>query len=207
MLRIYGYAESINVRKVLWTCAELGLDFEREDWAGPFRSTSDPVYLALNPVALVPVIDDDGTIIWDSNTIARYLAASRGRTDLLPTDPRERARIEMWMDWQASDFNNSWRIAFQGLVRRNPDYQDVGAIERSMASFSHMVGVIDAELGKSGGYICGPQFSLADIPIGLSIHRWRSMPVDRPRLANVDRYYERLCKRAGFCSYDRDGGL
>jgi glutathione S-transferase len=206
MLRIYGYAESINVRKVLWTCAELGLDFKREDWAGPIRPTSDPAYLALNPVALVPVIDDDGTIIWESNTIARYLAASRGRADLLPTEPRARARIEMWMDWQASDFNNSWRVAFQGLVRKNPAYRDAGAIERSMASFSRMVGVIDAELAKSGGYICGPQFSLADVPIGLSIHRWRSMPADRPRLANVDGYYDRLCERAGFCRYGRDGG-
>lgn len=207
MLRIYGYAESINVRKVLWTCAELGLEFEREDWAGPFRPTSDPEYLALNPVGLVPVIDDDGTIIWESNTIIRYLAASRGRTDLMPTDPRERARIEMWMDWQASDFNNSWRVAFQGLVRRNPAYQDDDAIERSMAAFAHMVGVVDAALARSGGYICGTQFSLADVPMGLSIHRWRSMPVEKTYFANVDRYYERLCERAGFCRYGRDGGL
>jgi glutathione S-transferase len=206
MLRIYGYAESINVRKVLWTCTELGLDFEREDWAGPFRATSDPAYLALNPVGLVPVIDDDGTIIWESNTIARYLAASRGRADLLPTDPRQRAHVEMWMDWQASDFNNSWRVAFHGLVRKHPDYQDAGAIERSMASFSRMVGVVDAQLARSGGHICGPRFSLADISIGLSIHRWRSMPADKPHFANVDRYHERLCERAGFCQYGRDGG-
>ena len=86
MLRIYGYAASINVRKVLWTCAELGLPFEREDWAGPFRPTSDPAFLSLNPVGMVPVIDDEGAIVWESNTIVRYLAASRGRTDLLPAD-------------------------------------------------------------------------------------------------------------------------
>lgn len=207
MLRIYGYAASINVRKVLWTCAELGLDFTREDWAGPFRPTSDPAFLALNPVGLVPVINDDGAILWESNAIVRYLAASHGRTDLLPADPRARARIEMWMDWQASDFNNSWRAAFQGLVRKNPEFQDARAIERSMASFAQMVGVIDAELAKSGGYICGPRFSLADIPIGLSIHRWRSMPADKPRFADIDRYYERLCQRTGFRQYGRDGGL
>lgn len=206
MLRIYGYAESINVRKVLWTCAELDLPFEREDWAGPFRPTSDPAFLALNPVGMVPVIDDDGVIVWESNAIIRYLAATRGRSDLLPTHPRDRARIEMWMDWQASDFNNSWRVAFQGLVRNNPDYQDATAIERSNDTFARMVAVIDAQLNKAGGYICGPAFSLADIPIGLSIHRWRSIPTDKPRLDNIDRYYDRLCERPGFRQYGRDGG-
>jgi glutathione S-transferase len=206
MLRIYGYAASINVRKVLWTCAELDLPFEREDWAGPFRPTIDPAFLALNPVGMVPVIDDDGAVIWESNTIIRYLAASRGRHDLLPTDPHERARVEMWMDWQASDFNNSWRVAFQGLVRKHPDHQDQSAIERSLASFNRMVAVIDGELAKAGGYIRGPQFSLADIPLGLSIHRWRSLPVERPRLVHVDGYYDRLCERSGFRQFGRDGG-
>ena len=206
MLRIYGYAASINVRKVLWTCAELGLTFEREDWAGPFRPTTNPAFLALNPVGMVPVIDDDGAIIWESNTIIRYLAASRGRHDLLPLDPRYRAHVEMWMDWQASDFNNSWRTAFLGLVRKNPDHQDPTAIERSLASFSRMVAIVDAQLAKTGGYICGPQFSLADVAIGLSIHRWRSLPAERPHLINVERYYDRLCERPGFRQYGRDGG-
>jgi glutathione S-transferase len=155
MLRVYGYAASINVRKVLWTCAELAVPFEREDWAGPFRPTSDPAFLSLNPVGLVPVIDDDGAIVWESNTIVRYLATSRDRIDLLPTDPLQRAHTEMWMDWQASDFNNSWRAAFQGLVRRNPEHQDAGAIQRGMTTFSQMVAIVDAQLAKSGGYICG----------------------------------------------------
>jgi glutathione S-transferase len=206
MLRIYGYAASINVRKVLWACAELDLTFEREDWAGPFRPTSDPAFRSLSPVGMVPVIDDNGTIIWESNTIIRYLASSRGRTDLLPADPGQRARTEMWMDWQASDFNNSWRVAFQGLVRKSTDYQDPGAIERSVATFNGMVGIVDAQLAGTGGYICGPRFSLADIPIGLSIHRWRSIPANKPHLANVDCYYERLCERPGFRRYGRDGG-
>jgi glutathione S-transferase len=206
MLRIYGYASSINVRKVLWTCAELGLDFVREDWGAKFRSTADPAFLSLNPVGMVPVIDDGGIIIWESNTIARYLCASRGRVDLLPIDAGHRARIEMWMDWQASDFNNSWRVAFQGLVRKNPDHQEPRAIERSMASFTRLTAIVDQQLGESGGYIGGSQFSLADIPVGLSIHRWRSIPADKPRLANVDRYYDRLCERPGFCQYGRDSG-
>jgi glutathione S-transferase len=206
MLRIYGHAGSINVRKVLWACAELGLDFAREDWAGPFRATSDPAFLALNPVGLVPVVDDGGTVVWESNTIVRYLAASRGRADLLPGDPAARAQIEMWMDWQASDFNNSWRVAFQGLVRKHPDHRAPAAIERSLAEFDRLVAVVDGRLASSGGFLCGPQFTVADIAIGLSIHRWRMLPAARPRLAHVDRYYRLLCERPGFRRYGRDGG-
>ena len=204
-LRIYGYAASINVRKVLWACAELDLPFDREDWAGPFRPTTDPTFLALNPVGMVPVIDDDGVIIWESNTIIRYLAASRSRGDLLPSDPRRRAHIEKWMDWQASDLNNSWRVAFQGLIRRNPDHQDPEAIQRSLATCSRMIGVIDAHLSRSGGYMCGEKFTLADIPIGLSVHRLRSLR-ERSLPSHTDRYYERLCERPGFRRYGRDGG-
>lgn len=195
MLKIYGYAASINVRKVLWTCEELGLEFEREDWAG-----------ALNPVGMVPVIDDAGTIVWESNVIVRYLATRHGRTDLLPADPPRRAHVEQWMDWQASDFNNSWRVAFQALVRKNPEFQDPVAIVKSTQQFASMVGIVDAQLGRTGAYIVGERFTVADIAIGLAIHRWFSIPIPRPVYVNVDRYYERLLERSGFRRYGRDGG-
>lgn len=206
MLRIYGYATSINVRKVLWTCVELDLGYEREDWGLPHRPTSDPLFRSLNPVGLVPVIDDAGSVVWESNAIIRYLAASRGRHDLLPADPAMRAHVEMWMDWQASDFNNSWRVAAQGLIRKSPEYMDPAAIAQSMAAFSRMVGIVDEQLASTGAFICGASFTLADIAIGLSVHRWRSLPGAKPRLVNVEHYYDRLCERAGFREHGRDGG-
>lgn len=206
MLKIYGYAASINVRKVLWMCDELGLPFEREDWAGGFRSTSEPAFRTLNPVGMVPVIDDGGAVIWESNVIVRYLATSRGRADLAPHDLVARAHVEQWMDWQASDFNNSWRVAFQGLVRRNPAFADPVAIEKSIGRLSAMVGIIDAQLARTGAYIAGDTFTMADIVIGLSLHRWNSMPMERPHYANVAAYFDRLLERAGFRRYGRDGG-
>ena len=206
MLKIYGYPESINVRKVLWACEELDLPFERIDWGGRFASVSEPTFRALNPVGMVPVIDDSGTVVWESNVIVRYLASTRRRTDLLPTEPASRAHVEQWMDWQVSDFNNSWRVILQGLVRRNPEFENEAAIEKSAAQFSGMVGVIDGVLGRTGAYIAGSQFTVADICIGLSIHRWRSIPWKWPTYANVDRYYERLLQRRGFQRYGRDGG-
>jgi glutathione S-transferase len=206
MLKVYGYAASINVRKVLWTCEELGLQYEREDWGGAFRPTSEPEFRALNPVGMVPVIDDAGVLVWESNVIVRYLVSSRGRHDLLPTDAAARAHIEQWMDWQASDFNNSWRVVFQALVRRNPDYQDPVAIDKSARSLSAMVGIVDSQLGRTGAYIAGKEFTIADIPIGLSLHRWRSIPMPRPNHPNVDRYYDLLLERSGFVKFGRDGG-
>jgi glutathione S-transferase len=205
-LKIYGYAESINVRKVLWTCEELGLAFEREDWGGQYRPTSDPEFKSLNSAGMVPVIDDDGVVIWESNTIVRYLATSRGSTNLLPIQPAARARVEQWMDWQVSDFNNSWRGVFQGLVRKNPAFQDPVAIDVSMRQFSAMVGIVDAQLGRTGAFIAGDSFTAADIAIGLSLRRWHSIPLTLPRFLNVERYYERLLSRSGFQKYGRDSG-
>lgn len=123
MLRVHGHAGSINVRKVLWACAEMDIDFERVDWGGGTRPVSDPEFLKLNPVGMIPAIEDDGEVIWESNSIVRYLAASRGRSDLLPKAAGPRAQVEKWMDWQVSDYNNSWRYAFLATVRGRTDYQ------------------------------------------------------------------------------------
>jgi len=207
MLKIYGYAGSINVRKVLWTCVELGLAFERIDWGGGTRPVKDPEFLKLNPVGMIPVLEDDGQIFWESNSIVRYLAAREGRTDLLPSAPAERAQVEKWMDWQVSDFNNTWRYVFQATVRKNPNFQDEKQIAASWEQFCANVQVLDRELARTGAYIAGQSFTCADIVIGLSIHRWKSIPLSRPDLPAVEAYYKLLCEREGFRVYGRDGGL
>lgn len=204
MLKIYGHAGSINVRKVLWLCAELGLDFVREDWGGNFRSTAEPAFRALNPFGMVPIIDDGGFVLAESNAILRYLAASRGRDDLLPAEPKARARVEAWMDWQASDFNNSWRAVFQARVRHNPAI-GTDAAESSAAAFNDAVRIVDAVLSDDRDFLCG-DFSLADIVVGLSLHRWKSVPMTRSVLVHAEAYYARLCTRPGFQRYGRDGG-
>jgi glutathione S-transferase len=121
-MRILGRTSSINVRKVLWTCDEIGLSYHREDWGAGFKPTSSREFLALNPIGLVPVIEDENGVLRESNSICRYLAAKAGRTDLLPADPYRRAGVEQWMDWQATDLNASWNYAFLALVRNNPAY-------------------------------------------------------------------------------------
>jgi glutathione S-transferase len=205
-LKLYGYAASINVRKVLWMAEELGLAVEREDWGGGTRSPSEPAFRALNPAGMVPVIDDDGTVVWESNTIVRYLAASRGRVDLLPQAPAARARVEQWMDWQASDFNNGWRYVFQALIRESPDHRDPAAIARSQQQVVQLLGVVEGQLATSGGHITGPSFTAADIVIGLSVLRCTRLPFEQPRWPALEGYLQRLSSRPGFLRHGRDGG-
>jgi glutathione S-transferase len=205
MLRILGKATSINVRKVLWTCAELGQEYDLEEWGSGFRDTSAPAFLALNPNALVPVILDDDFVLWESNTICRYLAASRNRLDLLPAAPAERARVEQWMDWQATELNTSWRYAFVSLVRKISAYSDPAAVDASIRAWNRNMALLDEQLARSGAFVVGRDFTLADVVLGLSTHRWFSTPMQRPVLSHVEAYYARLCERPGFVLHGRNG--
>ncbi len=198
MLRILGKASSINVRKVLWTCREIGLDFVREDWGSGFAATDAPEFLAMNPNGLVPVLVDEDGPLWESNTICRYLAARHGRDDLLPTAPRARAEVEKWMDWQATDLNASWRDAFMGLVRRHPGFQDPARIAAATRAWNANMAILERRLKTTGGHVCGETFTLADIVLGLSANRWSMTPLaERPDLPAVAAYCRRLAERPG----------
>lgn len=145
MLNILGKASSINVRKVLWTCVELDLPFTREDWGAGFRPTADAAFLALNPNAMVPVLRDGDFVLWESNSIIRYLANQYGGDaahPLYPANARLRARVDQWMDWQATDLNRSWSYAFLALARQSPAHRDAAAIEASSRDWAHFMGIL-----------------------------------------------------------------
>ncbi|NWB62802.1 MULTISPECIES: glutathione S-transferase family protein [unclassified Pseudomonas] len=204
-LKILGRTSSINVRKVLWTCQELDIPYDREDWGIGFASTQSPEFLALNPNAQVPVIIDDNGVLWESNTICRYLVSLHQRHDLLPTEPVARARVEQWMDWQATELNPSWGYAFHALVRKNPDYQDPQRIKAGVKSWNDKMGLLEEQLIKTGAYVAGNNFTLADILIGLSVHRWWMTPMEHPSYPAVSAYYETLSQRPGFKTFALDG--
>ena len=206
MLRILGKASSINVRKVLWTCAELALPFVREDWGSGFQSTRQPGFLAMNPNAMVPVLVDAGLVLWESNTICRYLASRYGQDGaLLPAEPAARARVEQWMDWQATELNNSWRYAFMAVVRNSPAHDDPVQLVRSIAEWNRHMGILEGQLGKTGAYAAGVDFSLADIVLGLSANRWLMTPIVRPDLPAIHAWLERLALRPGFAEFCANG--
>jgi glutathione S-transferase len=205
MLKILGKPSSINVRKVLWTCAELGLPFEREDWGDGFRPTRTPEFLNLNPNAMVPVIVDGDFVLWESNAICRYLCAQYGGASLLPAAPAQRARVEQWMDWQATELNNAWRYAFMALVRKSAAHRDADQVSASVANWNRQVGILEGQLRATGAYAAGDDFTLADIVLGLSVNRWMMTPMRRPAYPAIALYYQRLHARAGFTEYCGNG--
>lgn len=205
MLRILGKASSINVRKVLWTCAELGLRHEREDWGDGFQPTRQPEFLALNPNAMVPVLVDGDFVLWESNAICRYLASEYGDGTLLPAAPRQRAVVEQWMDWQATELNNAWRYAFMALVRQSPAHRDAAQIEASIANWHRHIAILDRRLQATGAFVAGDGFTLADVVLGLSVNRWLMTPMDRPEHPALAAYYARLGERAGFRAFCCNG--
>jgi glutathione S-transferase len=199
-LKILGRISSINVRKVLWACDELGLSYDREDWGTGFRDVRDPDFLALNPNGQIPAIIDGEVVLWESHTILRYLANRHGGGALYPSEPLGRARVDQWLDWQASDLNPAWSYAFLSLVRQSADHGIPLMVQRSITRWTQLMKVLDGHLATTG-YVAGDVFSLADIPIGLSVTRWRATPFDKPVLSHVDAYFDRLIQRPAFAAY------
>lgn len=193
MLKILGKASSINVRKVLWTCAELNLPFQREDWGSGFRATDTPEFLALNPNATVPVIVDGDFVLWESNTILRYLVNQYGGAG------------DQWLDWQATDLNDAWRYPFMSLVRQSPAHQDPALLAASSAQWTARMRLLEARLQATGAYVAGDAFSLADVAIGLSLNRWRRTPLEHPQLPALEAYHERLRQRPGYLEHGDNG--
>jgi glutathione S-transferase len=205
MLQVLGRLASINVRKVLWTCHELDLPHELQQWGTGELKLDSTEFKALNPNGLVPVIRDGDFVLWESNTICRYLAAAARREDLLPDAAAPRAGVEQWMDWASTQLNNAYLYAFLGLVRRNPNNQDPRLIAASLANWNTQMALLEARLQATAAYVAGAHFTLADIVIGLAVHRWYHTPAERPDLAAVAEYYRRVSARPAFTAHGSVG--
>lgn len=194
MLKIFGRVTSINVRKVLWACGELGIAYEREDWGSGFADPRSPQFLALNPNGLVPAIRDGEFVLWESNAIIRYLGEKHG--GLIPDDIAQRAIMSQWLSWQASELNPAWSYAVAGLIRRLPGFDDKDRRAASIAAWTAKMGVLEARLAETGAHVGGEDLTLADIALGLSVHRWLHCPFeDKPALPAVAAYHARVSAR------------
>ncbi len=196
MLKIYGRNNSTNVMKVLWACVELNVPFTREDVGGQFGRNREDWYLAMNPNAVVPTIDDDGFILWESNSIVRYLAAKHG-SSLSPQDPAKRGDSDRWMDWQLSTLGPAMFMVFWGLIRTPPEQRDANAIEASRQKTIDALRMIDTLLANRK-FLGGDTLTIGDIPVGPFVHRWFALPIERPKMPNLEKYYARLAERPGF---------
>jgi glutathione S-transferase len=195
MLTIWGRLNSHNVKKVAWLAEEIGLPYVRHDIGGQFGFTD--AYLAMNPNRLIPTIEDDGLVLWESNAILRYLAG-RYAPGLWPADPAARAIGDKWMDWQFT-YADCQRDAFLHLVRRPPEQRDADAIARSAAACAAQMTMIDNALAGQL-WLSGDQFGIGDIPMGVYAYTWFSLDIDRPDLPHLANWYGRLKQRPGYAS-------
>ena len=200
MLKVLGRVTSINTRKVLWALDEIGVPYQREDWGKPLRDPNVPDFLKLNPNAQVPVIVDDGFALWESHAILRYLSATAG-SGLWPVEARERALVDQWMSWQSTELNPAWNYVVQARLRGNPPDPDPARIDASIFAWTKQMQILEYHLAGSSGVMANGRFSLADIVIALSTHRWLSVPFDKPSLPAVEAHYRQMRSRPAGMPY------
>jgi glutathione S-transferase len=185
--------------KLLWLCEELGLPFERIDAGGSFGRTAEPSYLAMNPNGRVPTLEEaDGFTLWESNTICRYLAT--GHDSLHPADPRARALVERWMDWQLGHLNGPMTTILFTLYRTPEPDRDLAALARARDEAQRLWDMVEAALGNSP-WLGGSTLSLADIALGPYLHRWLHMPIERQPQPRLVAWHGRMTSRPGFARH------
>ena len=197
MIKIWGRNTSVNVQKVMWAVGELDLAHERIDVGGSFGKNNEPAYLTMNPNGLVPTLQDDGFVLWESNSIVRYLAAKHSAGKLEPADLRSRARASSWMDWQLTVAAPALTPVFWGLVRTPPEKRDHAAIESGKIKTIAAMKVLDAQLATTA-FIAGDALSMGDIPVALMAYRFRRLVPERPQLDHLERWFTTIEQRPAF---------
>ena len=194
MLLIWGRLTSINVKKAVWAAQELGIPFERRDAGGTYGIVGTPEFKKLNFNSLIPVIEDGGFVLWESNTIVRYLCAKHSAGAMYPDDLVQRFDAERWMDWQQTTLNRASRDVFWQLIRTKPEERDHAAMERSRTATDALFAQLDAHL-SGRDFISGSRFGMADIPLGVEAHRWYGLPIERTPRPHVERWFKALRER------------
>jgi glutathione S-transferase len=197
MLKIWGRANSSNLKKVTWLCEEIGLPYDRIDAGMSFGVVNTPEYRKLNPNGLVPTIDDDGFILWESNAIVRYLAAKHAAGTLWPTDPKVRGDADRWMDWCTSTLWPAFRPVFLGLVRTPAEKRNQKEIDEGAQKTGEMLARLDTSLAGRK-FVAGDQLTIGDIAFGPILYLVQNVPFERPKLANYDAWYARISERPLF---------
>ncbi|MBV8767584.1 MAG: glutathione S-transferase family protein [Hyphomicrobiales bacterium] len=193
-LKIWGRLTSINVQKAMLCIEELDLPHERIDAGLAYGIVDTPEYRARNPNGLVPTLDDDGFVLWESNAIVRYLAAKHASGSLWPDDPRGRADADRWMDWQTTALQPAMGPAFMHLVRLPPEKRDPKAVEPSRQKTEDCMAIMENVLGNQR-FIAGDRMTVGDIALAPAVHRWLNLPVTRQRRPYIERWYGEIMGR------------
>jgi glutathione S-transferase len=198
MLTVWGRRSSFNVQKVMWLVGELGIEHRHVQAGGEFGGLDTPEFRAMNPTGRVPVIDDDGTIVWESHAILRYLAARHGGGRFWSQDPGERSQPDRWMDWSQTALQPDFLLGvFWGFYRTPESQRDWSAIRDKIARCARHFQLLDRALADRP-YLGGNSLTLADIPAGTALYRYFELDIARPSVRNVDAWYRRLQERPAY---------
>ena len=198
MIKVLGRTTSSNVQSVMWTLAELGLDYSREDIGGIFGGNDTADYLAKNPMGLVPVLEDDGLTLFESAAIVRYLGGRYGDDRFYPADPSKRAKLDIWAEWAKTTFYPVLiGQVFFPLVRADPAELNQAALDASVRKLGQLATVLDQTV-RSGEYSDGENLTFADIQVGHLLYRYYEVDFPKLDLPHLAAYYENLTSRPAY---------
>lgn len=194
MIKILGRANLVNVQKVMWCAAEIGLEIDRVDIGGSFGGNDTEEFRLLNPNGTVPVLVHEGIVLWESNAIVRYLCAKYGGSDWLLSSVEIKGQADQWMDWYLTVLHPPMTTLFWQLIRTEAVARDPAKIADSIAVSTQRWTLLDEHL-KHSKFVLGDQLSMADIPVGCAAYRWHCMSFERPELPNLKRWWNTLATR------------
>lgn len=197
-LTIWGRPNSLNVHKVLWLATELGLQFEHIPAGQQYGLIKDEAFLAINPNGLIPVIQDGDTVLWESNTILRYLTEVYGKDSFWIADPQLRFTAEKWIDWYTTTVLPVFGVVFFNLVRQPEDKRDLHAVKIAAEKLEKILDIANTTLKKQP-YLSGQNFGVADIPLALAINHWFNLTLERHHdHSHLKAWIERIRARPHF---------
>jgi glutathione S-transferase len=201
-LTIWGRTNSVNVQKVLWCLSELDLGYDRIDAGMQFGRNNEAAYLAMNPNGRVPTLVDGDYVLWESNSVMRYLCLAHGKgSPIYPASPKARAAVDRWLDWTLSTLQPVDRPVFWALVRTPPEKRDMAAIQKDADAEAVQWRIVDAQLATRR-FIEGDQFTIADIALGAYARRWLGVEgIARPAMQNLERWFAQFAGRPGFVQF------
>lgn len=200
-LHLWGRLNSINVQKVLWLCEDLKIPFDRTDAGMQYGVNKTEAYLQMNPNGLVPVINDNGLVLWESHAILRYLAKKYDATDILyPKSALQSAKVDQWLEWYNTTAWPVMRPLFWGWIRTKPEDRNKVELEKIRVQMSAALKIFDDQL-KSTKWVTGDHFTIADLTLALIAFRWFNLPIEREEYQHLSRWFKQVEQRPGYIKY------
>ena len=197
MIKILGRPNSVNVQKVMWTAAEIGVNVDRQDIGGAFGGNDTEDYLAKNPNGQVPTLVDGDFVLWESQAIVRYLSESYGVAPWYPASLKDRGLCSQWMDWYIANLHPAMTVMFWQLIRTSDADRNNAAVATAAVDAAKEWAILDKHL-ENNAYLLGDGLTMGDVPLGCAAYRWHSMDIERPDLPNLKRWWDSLAARDAY---------